>query len=508
MLSGSILLSCLLLATDNGANPDGPIYMNSAKFEIPVTIAPERRRDIREIVLYEANPTRENPQPAFRRVATLTPREDKFPISNAPEGMHWYTIQIHYQNGKVEPERPNAAGALKIIVDTTRPEIHVKAERKGESIVGTWELWEDNADKPTLRMDYQMQEGGKWFPVGIEPDRVGRFEIPQVGTGPVKVRMLLRDLAGNVGQGDAFVRAAEAPPSPAPMQPPVRAVYPEASRLPEQPIPPASPTIVPQPTYQPQPIVPVFPQPHVQIVHSQPAGLPGIGGPVAGGSGTPLPLTVVSREKIKVEFDVARCGPSGLGSADVWLTADDGLTWKKMQSDEPLNLPPEEPLGGPIKAWVVVNIPQPEIVYGIYVVVKSKAGVGLPAPQQNTPPHLRVELDKLCPQAELRYPPVPKPGCEGILIISWKADDRNIEANPISLEYAEQKNGHWKPIGPPNLPNTGSYEWRLPSDIPGKVYLRLTVRDRAGLASQATTPEAVIVDTTPPVVTDFHVKGY
>ena len=62
--------------------------------------------------------------------------------------------------------------------------------------------------------------------------------------------------------------------------------------------------------------------------------------------------------------------------------------------------------------------------------------------------------------------------------------------------------GPWDYIGEPQLPNTGaqlpnttgSYEWRVPKNVPVRVYLRLTVRDAAGNVSVAQTNAPQLVD--------------
>jgi hypothetical protein len=217
------------------------------------------------------------------------------------------------------------------------------------------------------------------------------------------------------------------------------------------------------------------------------------------------PLTVVNRPQVKVDFQITRCGPSGLGTADVYLSADDGQSWEKTQTDEPLSLPNQgDPsMGSPIQAGVMVKVPRPEVPYGVYLVIKSKAGVGLPPPHRGSMPQMRVEMDTAAPEAKLRLP-VPDTTQENVLIFLWEANDRNLDKNPISLEYAESLTGPWRTIGL-DLPNTGRHAWRVPNDVPPRVFLKMMARDRAGNCAVVVTKDQVILDTTPPVPTDFHV---
>ena len=143
---------------------------------------------------------------------------------------------------------------------------------------------------------------------------------------------------------------------------------------------------------------------------------------------------------------------------------------------------------------------------GFYLVVKSKAGLGKPAPKSGDPPQVRVEVDTRPPTASL-YAPQPDSARHDGLVLIWKAEDRNLAANPITLEWAAQRDGRWELIGEPHLPNTGRYTWQVPDNIPPKVYLRLTVRDTAGNSAVAQTPEPILIDLTVPEITNVGLSA-
>jgi len=63
--------------------------------------------------------------------------------------------------------------------------------------------------------------------------------------------------------------------------------------------------------------------------------------------------------------------------------------------------------------------------------------------------------------------------------IRWEARDEMPDARPVALFYGEQAAGPWTPIAT-ELENSGSYVWRIDSQVPDQVYLRLEVRDAAG----------------------------
>ncbi len=165
---------------------------------------------------------------------------------------------------------------------------------------------------------------------------------------------------------------------------------------------------------------------------------------------------------------------------------------------EPLSLPADDAVKGrPTRAKVTVKIPQPEVTWGVYLVAKNKRGLCLPGPQHGTVPQLRVELDNRVPEAMLY---LPSPGREEGLLLRWTAQDKHLESEPITWEYGETYSGPWKLIGPGPLPNTGRFEWCPTSEVPDQVYLRLTVRDRAGNVAVAVTPKPVLIDRTVPII--------
>jgi len=225
---------------------------------------------------------------------------------------------------------------------------------------------------------------------------------------------------------------------------------------------------------------------------------------------------------VKMEFEVARCGPSGLGKADVYLTTDEGQHWERSQTDVPVvseGSNYQGMAGVPIQASVSVALPKTEVIYGIYLIVKSGAGLGEPPPQPGRMPQMRVEVDTQEPIVDLLLPS-PDPTRENGVIFYWRASDRNLDANPITLQYAQTLNGPWISIGntalpnnaadiPPNMPNrpTGKFAWTVPFDLPnGQAYLRIIVRDLAGNTSVATTVKPVVFDTTLPRPEHFSVK--
>ena len=93
-------------------------------------------------------------------------------------------------------------------------------------------------------------------------------------------------------------------------------------------------------------------------------------------------------------------------------------------------------------------------------------------------------------------------------MLVWEASDKNLAVNPVTLEWAAQPgpDSHWTPIGPGELPNTGSYAWQPTPDVPPNVYLR-TVRDTAGNRAVARRSDPVLIDLSIPEVTNIGLGG-
>jgi hypothetical protein len=235
-----------------------------------------------------------------------------------------------------------------------------------------------------------------------------------------------------------------------------------------------------------------------------------------GARGALPPLRIVNKRQVQLDFDVARFGPSGLGSVDVYVTLDEGATWEKSPVDPGAILPAvtDNRAGSvPVHGSVTVHLNKEAAAYGFYIVVKSRAGLGKPAPQKGEPPQVRLEVDTTLPEAEL-YSPQPDPSKRDALVLTWRAADRNLAPNPITLEWAERREGKWQVIGEPEMPNaggtggaTGRYVWQVPEKVPPKVYLRLTVRDTAGNVAVAQTSEPILVDLSVPEVTNIGLSG-
>jgi RNA polymerase sigma factor (sigma-70 family) len=235
-----------------------------------------------------------------------------------------------------------------------------------------------------------------------------------------------------------------------------------------------------------------------------PDGLPLMGRrPAPPRTGLP-PLRILNKELAKLDFEVGRVGPSGLGGVDVYVTTDEGASWEKLSAKPLLEWPAEGKGAAPVSGTVTVALPKEAVAYGFRLVVKNRAGFGQAAPRPGDLPQVRVERDTTPPTAEL-FTPQPAPDRPNGVLLTWKAEDRNLAAKPVSLEWSATEDGAWTLIGEARLPNTGKWTWVVPENAPAKVYLRLTVRDAAGNTAVAKTDKPVLIDLFVPG--DVTIKG-
>jgi hypothetical protein len=553
MTLGAMTWTCLLLAA-GAAQPD-VWNMNQNRFQIPIRFDAQRRAEIRELDLYVSHDQGQT----WNMEGKATPDKEFFPYTAKDDGPYWFTVAIIDLKGRQEPANiMTAPVGQRIMVDTVKPQIELNADRQGEEIRVSWRITELHPNPATLKLEYGETAEGPWTSLPITPGPTGEAKF--VNPAAVIVRIQMQDMAENVGQAVKQVAAvvgnvAFAPPSPPAVIPPPSPTPIVAPPLPTPmseapnwnarqadatPLPAAAhSTALPAPPAPPGPLADSSPAPAPASVGSAPvigssqiavapretgnqmvafsspqgasgssAASPGQDALAPSHGGLP-PLQIVNRRQIKLEFDVDKFGPSGLGGVDVYATTDDGATWQLLNLDAGATvLPPVDARAGTVRGSVTVPLNKEGVTYGYWVVVKSRAGLGKAGPRANDPPQLRVELDATPPEAKLLGPQA-DPARRDTLVMMWEAKDKNLTSKPITLEWCDRPGPdvEWKPIGPAELPNTGRFDWQPPADIPPNVYLRLTVRDTAGNKAVATTPKPVLIDLVVPEVSNLGLGG-
>lgn len=203
--------------------------------------------------------------------------------------------------------------------------------------------------------------------------------------------------------------------------------------------------------------------------------------------------SLVNSPSISLDYRVDRVGPSGIGKVEIWITADQGTSWRRL-SEETTRKSPFQ-----------INLPG-EGMFGVRLVAVNGNGFGGNAPKRGDEANFWVEVDTTAPLVQLGNLDAYTDGAN--LTICWTAQDRNHGATPISLYYRSEGDQTWQLIAR-NCKNTGQYRWQFPRDKGDRFYLRIESTDDAGNTSHADTPTPIVLDMLEPqlIVVGVTVSG-
>jgi hypothetical protein len=224
--------------------------------------------------------------------------------------------------------------------------------------------------------------------------------------------------------------------------------------------------------------VPVPPTPTVkstQTAEARPSA--------AGKGGAPL-FRLVNTKRITLNFEVKDVGSSGVAAVELWFTQD-GKEWKK--HDAPAQA----------KAYVVEV--DDEGMYGFTLLARSGTGLAKEPPQPGDTPQVWVIVDLTKPDVQMNDVVSSMQGGNQFVSIKWRASDKNLGRQPITLSYADREEGPWKVIAA-GLENVGSYNWEVPKGAPAKVLFRVEASDLAGNVGRAQLSKPVLMDNSVPRV--------
>ncbi len=530
--------------------PAETVYINQRTIKIPVDIDSARQREVRELVLY-ASPDEGK---TWERYAKIAPDKDSFNYYARGDGTYWFRVAAVNLQGKQDPENLHKGPPdLKVIIDSVKPQMRItSAQRQGDDLVVSWSIREDHPDADSLKLEYRTLDSASsvWLPIELKAGPTGQAKVRLTSQAPVAVRMTMKDLARNVSYAEAEVQGSVAtasyaggnhpaaggqPPAPAPAgqvvlpppPPPAPTPTQEAKAAPVQslPTPPTSPASVPSsdpiPTGQgtqgsftgtvgsaspPQlasakaslPATVDDPRDVIGSTVRAAASSPPVhsamsspGAPLAAASPSRglAKVRLVNEKEITLTYQLSKVGPSGIGTVELYLTQDGGQSWVRFAEDPDAQ---KASAGGSYKR--TLELPG-EGVFGLYLVVRNRAGLGKAPPKPGDAPEMMIEVDLTPPVAELRKPKA-IPEKRDSLLLRWDAKDRNLADRPIALEYAKEPNGPWEKIAT-DLVNNGSHLWQVPQGLV-YVYLRLRVHDNAGNEAVAVSAEPQLVDLTEP----------
>lgn len=453
-----------------------PVVTRDTSFRIPFTVDQKDKPRLREVQLYFSR----DRGARWRLYTSTRPDQVDFTFTAPSDGEYWFSVRTMDLEGRIyPPSLDGVAPGLRVVVDTTPPEVALRGSNPpGDQVGVSWGVIDDNLDLNTLRLEYRGGGSTEWYPVNVERTREGRTTWSPSVRGAVDIRLRVADRAGNEGARTITLAAPAGIPAfstnaNATQRRPERQTQPLQSGGYQIPGRPAfgsaqqSPTVLQNPAVQQRPY-PQFNPSQQTTQRSEPA---------------PLNTRLVNSTVFDIAYEIESQGKSGLSSVTLYYTYD-GRRWELWGEDEDRASP----------FLVEVN---GEGVYGFTLVARNGAGVGDDAPSPGSPPQAWIEVDITPPEIEL-HPPRPGQGAaEGILDIAWQVQDRNLEAKSITLEYAENATGPWRSIRE-SIDNTGRFQWRMPPEVPFRFYVRLSAEDRAGNVGRRITDQPVIVDLSRP----------
>lgn len=524
MRARALTWACLLLL--GGTQVNGKLQageelpFNQHEMELPISIRGDLQAGIEMLEIYYSRDRGKN----WVRAGSAKPQEKFFLFTASEDGPYWFAVLIVDKRGRKMPATPYEADiAQKLLIDTLRPDIEVFSATRGETNVDQvkvrWAVRDDNPATESMVLEYRVGDAPQWETARVKQTMTGEATLP-VGKSAVALRLKIRDAAGNWAEAETRINGyatsnvvasnpggtVAVPPAPrgisAPPPPPGAG---EASAPP--PVSTNEPhsilNEVDQPTDNPPVETGSLPATAIADTANTNVVAPGRPGETSDRNGWRQPETipVISNSRVTLQYEVAKLGPSGVGDVELYVTRNDASTWEKYDRVQHLGAATgnsgRQPAGSMLRS-LAVDLNE-EGVYGFYLVVKSGAGLGHAGPRPGSAPHMRLELDTTMPVAAL-YPLAGHPNQSNALILRWKATDKNLSGKPIALHWAAEASGPWETIGDRQMANTGAYTWLVPTNVPARVYLRLTVEDLAGNRAVAQTPEPVLVDLHKPEV--------
>jgi len=478
-------------------------YMNKMVFHLPVLIDNQARASLRELRLY----AKEAPDQPWVLKEKAPPSQRLFTYRAAQDGEYWFMVVSVDHHGRAIPaDISREEPGLVVVLDTKAPTLNLRLlPANAEGLVLQCDIRDDNLDPFKKRVEFQTADK-QWHVLEPLPGQPDQYCVPRQAKFTGFVRLSAVDFAGNTAIQEYNVASLEQPASPTVSNqlPGVRedAIRPvQHNADPAGPILPAvgsEPVVQPPPEYNAQPLafpkgtgIPLQPERPDYVTSQFAMQTASEGAPKPNPS---PPHKLINGTHAVLDYQIEKIGPSGVGKVEIWMTADRGQSWKCMGEDLDRKSPAEVDLPG-------------EGVYGISLVVSNGRGFGGTPPAKGGAPDLWIEVDKTAPTGELL---AVRPGSghdAGALLISWRAQDKNLGMTPIELYYATQKDGPWHPIVKEHR-NDGLYRWQVPNDIgAAEAYIRLVVVDQAGNRCRCETPQATPLDDhSRPRASVIHVK--
>lgn len=432
------LLAALPMGVDLDATQDGVVYSPQRAFRIPLDVTKEERAGLSAVRLYVSD----DKGATWVRHSDGSPDSEVITFRAKRDGEFWFSIALVDKEKRQTPEDIGAAGAgLKVVVDTTKPTLDLRAIRSKSGRRGVrWSL-DEGSVAGSVRLAFFDEKNGQWAPLEVRHPEKGTawFE------GDVAVRKVqasVFDRAGNESVVEVEVDGEQF----------------SKRELSSFVLDEKKPTI------------------NVAEKRSVSTG----GGPsevqtvshVSAAAGVPAsPCAICGSHQIVVNYAIDAASPK-VNRVELWATRDNGKTWTLAGVD------------GDGKSPVEATLDE-EGVWGLRIVMVD-SNLPSPGPTSGTAPETYIDVDTTAPQIRITEAAM----VDGQFRVRWTLTERNPTDQPIDVLVSTSPDGPWKPLAQ-GLKNTGEYTFAPSVDTAvGDFHVRVEAHDRAKHTGSAQTERA------------------
>ncbi len=194
---------------------------------------------------------------------------------------------------------------------------------------------------------------------------------------------------------------------------------------------------------------------------------------------TRAPVQIIGSNRFRLNYGIDSIDPSGVGKVVLWMTRDDGQTWKTWGTD------PDRRSPFPVEVTEQGR-------YGFRIVVQSKDGLTGQGPSSGDDADIWTVVDTTAPLAQITSVPYGRGAEAGKLIINYKVADPLLTLRPITISYAANPAGPWEIIKE-GARNDSRFAWKVSREVPEQIFLKIEAADRAGNIATHVLSQAVDV---------------
>jgi hypothetical protein len=198
----------------------------------------------------------------------------------------------------------------------------------------------------------------------------------------------------------------------------------------------------------------------------------------------------VNSRHLVFNYKLRKVGSSGVIGAELWYTRD-GQNWAKA------------PSGIQPQGRYQVEVSE-DGHYGFTLLARTGFGGGKPPPKKGDRAQVWVEVDTSKPVVVITS--IKRRSDSRTVLINWKATDKNLAEQPISISYLDLNTGQTVSIAR-HMDNSQTYTWQVPLGTPSNIRIRVEATDRFGNVGADETANALHLDLAQPEVTDISVNG-